>query len=125
MVDEIRLGFLVALLILITITIVGLSSFKPYFMSNVSPSIIKDSPKPSETVPLTPSNPERILEDAYKSTALEEIERCLGDGYDHVIDKPFCVDNMLLLKKSCENPQTYIQECQNEIFKSYLKRNVI
>jgi hypothetical protein len=138
MVDEIRVGSLVAISIVISITIIILCSFKLFFAAQSSPSqmnnshITLDLPATSyiSTTISSPSDPERILKDAYNSNALEEIDRCLRKEYyyfhgGYEIAKPFCADNMALLKKSCENPQTYIQACENEIFKSYLQHNVI
>ena len=137
MVDEIRVGSLVAISIVISITIIILCSFKLFFAAQSSPSqmnnshITLDLPATSyiSTTISSPSDPERILKDAYNSNALEEIDRCLGKehyfhgGYGN--DKPFCADTMALLKKSCEDPQTYVQACENEIFKSYLQQNAI
>jgi hypothetical protein len=133
MVDEIRLGFLVAISIVISVVIIVLSSSGPFFAAQASTSEIKDSHIISESpAPYLSSSfssdPERNLRDAYNSKALEEIDRCLGNEYSHGgngIDKPFCADNMALLKKSCENPQTYIQACENDIFKNYLQQNAI
>lgn len=127
MVDELRLGLIAGVIILISILAIGFSAIgHPFSTRDKEFSPSSDSlGNPSLASIGSSTDPEKQLENAYASSAAEEIERCLNGSSDKVASAPFCADNLLILKKSCQNPQTYINACENDKFLKYLERNSI
>ncbi len=126
MVDELRLGLIAGVIILISILAIGFSAVKyPFFTKDAISSPSGVSVGNLSLSSISSTDPEKQLENAYASSAVEEIERCLAGSYDKVASTAFCADNLLLLEKSCHNPQTYIPACEDSRFQEYLRRNAV
>jgi hypothetical protein len=126
MVDELRLGFVVGIITLVTVLVIGLSAIGHPFRTRDAKFSSSDASLGNiNLTSLGSTNPEKQLEIAYGSIASEEIERCLSGSLGKVTSTPLCTDNLLLLEKSCQDPQTHVQACENDKFQKYLQRNAM
>jgi hypothetical protein len=131
-IDEIRLGTIVALAIIVVvfgITIISIeyqgsgdikqgASVKPPSTDRV------DSSSGSVHLPgygmesYDNLNPEEVLTKRYEQSASDEIIRCLGNDGDDILP-PLCDHTLELLVQSCKDPISYVSACDDERLLEY------